>query len=337
MKNSLRIIAMLVVSVMALAVTTACAGFSITRRYSVSVDAQVENVTINVRYLEETEDGVTPVDVEEGEKFKRGTEIFVQVLNENDYRLRVYATVGKEVVAEAYVDAATEEDVGAGGLMGVELTGNMTITVEQVKYTLTIDNQIENATLNVRYLVETEEGMDVVDMESGVSYAEGTLIYVQVLNENDYRLHVSATVGEQVVDQAIIDAATEEDAGAGGLMGVELTADMTITLEQVKYTLTIVNKTENTTLNVRYLVETEEGTDVVDMESGVSYAEGTLIYVQVLNENDFDLLISATVGDEMVDFAVIDPAYEGETGAGGLMGVALTADMTITLEKNNLQ
>ena len=86
------------------------------------------DVQLVVRYVNDSNE---PVDIESGDELEDGTLIYVQVINASANPVKVSAVSGGETVDSAEIDAKPQDDDASfGGLMGIELKGDMEIVLE---------------------------------------------------------------------------------------------------------------------------------------------------------------------------------------------------------------
>ena len=98
------------------------------------------------------------------------------------------------------------------------------------KYTVTIDNTAgEDVSLTVRYI---NDDMQPVAINSGDKLDKGTVISAVVKNAGEDKLHLTAKSGKKLIGEKYIDAG--EEPTEDGLYGIELTANITITLSIVE-------------------------------------------------------------------------------------------------------
>ena len=143
-------------------------------KYTVTVTNSLNdtNVTANIRYLDAA---MTPVDIVSGNSYDAGTVLFVQIINAANYKVKVVCKKGTEVVDSTEVDAKpVDDDASYGGLMGVEVDGNLVFEITKVEansqptsYSVTVNNE-NNHTLQCFY------GTSMTDLENGGTIAAGT-------------------------------------------------------------------------------------------------------------------------------------------------------------------
>jgi hypothetical protein len=118
---------------------------------------------------------MTPVDIVSGNSYDAGTVLFVQIINAANYKVKVVCKKGTEVVDSTEVDAKpVDDDASYGGLMGVEVDGNLVFEITKVEansqptsYSVTVNNE-NNHTLQCFY------GTSMTDLENGGTIAAGT-------------------------------------------------------------------------------------------------------------------------------------------------------------------
>lgn len=140
------------------------------------------------------------------------------------------------------------------------------------KYVVTIDNTAgEGVTLTVRYI---DSDMQPVRVESGDKLDKGTVISAVVTNGSEDKLHLTAKAGKKLLGEKYIDGGVETE---DGLYGIELTANVTITLSIVEPErtafITIVdhakeaNDTEKEVINALHVYDP-------DTDERVAYSDG---------------------------------------------------------------
>ncbi|MBR4164523.1 MAG: S-layer homology domain-containing protein [Solobacterium sp.] len=165
-------------------------------------------------------------DFHEGAALPEGETDFTIYRNDKDVNVTV--KVGQQTVEQFTLDKSTGEKE-----ITVNVTEDVYFVFEEIrKHSVSIENKVsEDAIFNVRYVMMTEEGPEPVDIKDKDELNEGESIFVQVLNPTDKKLKVTAAIGEEEVDSAIIDVQEGEEPGAGGLFGIELKGDLSIVLD----------------------------------------------------------------------------------------------------------
>ncbi len=296
-------------------------------------------VAVNLSYLDFTNGEPAVVPVTSGTVLPEGTGLFVQVLNDSEKNLRVSALIGGNEIDGADIPAGE-----AGGLMGADftgiiLTGDLTVSVSEIDdsaCSITVDNAVEadGVLVSLSYLTTVDGELAPVPVASGESVASGTGIYVQVINDSTKDIRVSAQIDGQEIEAADIPAGE-----AGGLMGPEfagilLTGDLTVCVNEAACAVTLTNPMEadGVLVSLSYLTTVDGELAPVPVADGETVALNTGIYVQVINDSDKDIRVSALIDGQEIEGADI-PAGE----AGGLMGpefagILLTGDLAVTVE-----
>ena len=312
----------------------------------VSVDDQVgsEDVQLNIMRMDMSGERPVPAPIASGDKLPEGETIFSQVVNSSDKTLKLTAYEGMKVVASAEIPAKpADDDASYGGLDPIELKADLRFVLEEVKqetpepepeettYTVTVDNAVENVIVNLSWLDMSGESPETVPVASGDKVKENTGLFVQVINDSDKDVTVTALIGGQELEKAEIKAGE-----AGGLMGEDysglaLTGDMTVKVEELKtWTVTVDDQVqdENVTFTVGYIVDSDDGPVSVPVESGSKYPDGMeMIGGRVMNDSDKTVKFSVYEGESLSYSAEVAP--EGRTG---YYVETLTADTRFVLE-----
>ena len=159
--------------------------------------------------------------------------------------------------------------------------------VEEEGYKVSIENNLSDVTVNVRYIELIDSVPTPKDVEANKKYALGTTIFVQVLNDSDEKVIVKALEGDKVLDFSIVDAKLDGEAGAGGLFGLELKGDMKITVAVAPEvgTLTIIEDTSKNTqteLNVVHAYNPDDP-DLADYHNNDQIPLGNKVIVYEFN------------------------------------------------------
>lgn len=89
----------------------------------------IDNVTANISILANG----NPVVINPSKPCEKGAELFIQILNDNEYDVEATLTIGTGEPQEIKIDAKVGDEPGANGFMGVELTDNMTLTIKKIE------------------------------------------------------------------------------------------------------------------------------------------------------------------------------------------------------------
>ena len=92
--------------------------------YSVTVNAPAD---VSVSVVTMVKGVLTPIDTTK--KYVEGTEIIVQILNSKDTAVTATLAIEGSDDQTTTIDAIDGDEPGAGGFTGIELTGNMTLTI----------------------------------------------------------------------------------------------------------------------------------------------------------------------------------------------------------------
>jgi len=123
----------------------------------------------------------------------------------------------------------TDEQMGPGGkghneFFTFEINGDVTVELTcieeaSVKYSVDVNNEFSNLTINLSYLKDDVS----VPVAAGSTVDEGTVLFLQLLNDASeaYIVYVQNNSG------IIVDSCMVEANGAGGILGIEVNSNLT--------------------------------------------------------------------------------------------------------------
>ena len=294
--------------------------FYVQQSYKVNIQNDTD-ATLNVRWL----DGMTPVDIKDGDTFDEQKTVYTQVINTTDRKIRVTALKdGKEVQSITLNAKPSDDDGTYGGLNPITLNGNLNIRAEYVKeeeteYKVSLSgDQASKATVYVGNST-VKDGDRVKGKTKG--------IYIYNLDDDDDLANAEVTVtvdGNTVVEKRKVDYELDLDE-------IEITGNTVIDIstpedQRQTYLLTIHDeaKAANTETAVNGLHVYDPDTKNQDeLKDGTSIQKGqkltifeynfaTDVHLTVTHNGKtlFDDILKAPVSDSSVQFVEIH-AVEG--------------------------
>lgn len=295
--------------------------FSVPVSYKVNIQNETD-ATLNVRWL----DGVTPVDIKDGETFDEVKTVYTQLINTTDKKIKLTALKDGTEVQNVTLDKKPADDDGTyGGLNPITLNGNLTIKAEYVneadtEYTVSLSgDQAFKATVYVG-------NNTVKDGDKVKGKTKGIYIYNLDYDDALAEAEVTVTVDGKVVSSGKT-AGYELD-----LEDIEITGKTVIDIstpssERETYKLTINDgaKAANTETAVNGLHVYDPGDkNLDDMSDGAEIKKGQKLTIYEYNfatdvhltvthngEKIFDQILKAPVNDSTVQFVEID-SVEGD-------------------------
>lgn len=316
--------------------------------YSIVSEGSIAGATVNLSTLEMVDGTPKSVPIDTSKKYKEGTILFAQVINDSAKNVKISALVGGKIADRAYIAAGD-----AGGLFGVELTGNMTFKLEDSTEietsTLSIDlDSTKDTDTRVNSLhVYSENFVDMPDFADETTLEVGEKIKIFVWNcASDVTLTI--TNGEDPEDtiEREYKILSEDEQGPDGkghdeIFEITVKGDVTVTVTalggKVNYdfsTFTDINA------NVYYYdgndekVAVNSGNEIpygIDVHVDATNSSTTKKYILVAKDGDGDTIISCPIENaEDYEYGIIFTVENNKT----IISIEEYVECSITLTGN---
>ena len=277
------------------------------KEYGVTLQNSLSKVSVNVV----TMNGTTPTPVDFTKKYAAGTLFYVQVINSSDDQIRISAIMGGKKYDSYLIEGLDiDDEPGYGGLMGVELLGDLTFKVEEASdaeasyLTLQVDDSEDTETLQNIVHVYDPTTLTKKDYVSQQQMEVGQDIEVVLTNyASDVHLTIrndETTIVDKDFDQ-LQPGATHETSGTFTFkVGDDVYIDCEVKGEEVTDSeIRIVNfsSADDADITVElYNGETPINTNTVP--------KGTTVAANIVNSSTTKLLVTAYYDGESDDLLI---------------------------------
>ncbi len=301
------------------------------KKHKVTITDKVKDPKVNmtVGYINKDDQ---PVNISSGSEYDEGILVAGRIVNTSDKKLKLTVKSGGKIVSVVKIGAKPAgDDAAYGGYGPLELKKDQEWIIEEDKQAPAPQPKTYKFN-NTDTAHIYEVAVDGKEVKNGGSITEGK--HKITVTQADMAGNITLKVGNRVIGSheftGVYDTYDFTDVNVDGDVRVEFKEKP----EEVTHKVTIENKVTDpkVSLTIGYIDADNKPVNVV---SGQSYKEGTLIAGRVVNASDKKYKLTVKSGDQVVATVKIGAKPAGDDAAyGGYGPLELKKDQTWTLEED---